>query len=356
VLNRLGGEPEQFTEITGQEIQDYAWSPDSQAPALTCSRKTSRMPKKASRPRRPSPIVIDRYHFKQDIQGYLRNDERDALYLYDIATKKLEKLTTDKNVDEGMPVWSPDGAVDRLRQQPRRRSRSHRQHDVFVVAVQSRFGCEEADQLDWSRRRQAGLVAGFKAIAYTQGAKPELAPTASASRRRHPRWQGQLSGGKARSQRKPAVLSARWQAALSRQRRPLGVSRGVELNGDGAHRCCRRGHNSALTCQGGNIAVLHQDDTHTGEIYALEGSSLRKLTSVNDALLAELNLVPPKTSPPRAKTAQRSTACSPSRSATRLAIRRRPSSSFTAAPTARTRTALPSSGSGLPRMAMPRST
>ena len=28
VLNRLGGEPEQFTAITGQEIQDYAWSPD----------------------------------------------------------------------------------------------------------------------------------------------------------------------------------------------------------------------------------------------------------------------------------------------------------------------------------------
>ena len=42
----------------------------------------------------------------------------------------------------------------------------------------------------------------------------------------------------------------------------------------------------------GKVAVLHQDDTHAGEIYAVEGSSLRKLTGVNEALLAELNLVP----------------------------------------------------------------
>ncbi len=40
----------------------------------------------------------------------MKNDERDALYLYEIATKKLEKLTTDKNVDEQDAVWSPDGA------------------------------------------------------------------------------------------------------------------------------------------------------------------------------------------------------------------------------------------------------
>src|ERR1700728_3622358 len=28
LLNRLGGEPEQFTAITGYELGDYAWSPD----------------------------------------------------------------------------------------------------------------------------------------------------------------------------------------------------------------------------------------------------------------------------------------------------------------------------------------
>jgi len=53
--------------------------------------------------------VIDRYHFKQDIQGYIRDDEWNALYLYDIATKKSEKLTTGKNVNENDAEWSPDG-------------------------------------------------------------------------------------------------------------------------------------------------------------------------------------------------------------------------------------------------------
>ncbi len=55
VLNRLGGEPEQFTEITGHEIGDYAWSPDSKRLLLTLQPKDEPMPKKVSRQRRQSP-------------------------------------------------------------------------------------------------------------------------------------------------------------------------------------------------------------------------------------------------------------------------------------------------------------
>ena len=98
VLNRLGGEPEQFTEIKDWEIQDYEWSPDSKRLLMTVEPKSEPEPEDG-KPAPPKPIVIDRYHFKQDIQGYLRDDERGSLYLYDIATLLLEKLTTDKNVD-----------------------------------------------------------------------------------------------------------------------------------------------------------------------------------------------------------------------------------------------------------------
>src|SRR5262249_43108439 len=54
------------------------------------------------------PIVIDRYHFKEDVDGYLRN-ARSHLYLFDVATKKAQALTTGIQFDESSPVWSPDG-------------------------------------------------------------------------------------------------------------------------------------------------------------------------------------------------------------------------------------------------------
>ena len=42
-------------------------------------------------------------------QGYLLSDRHTYIYLFDIATKKSERLTKGKQ-DEGSPVWSPDGS------------------------------------------------------------------------------------------------------------------------------------------------------------------------------------------------------------------------------------------------------
>jgi dipeptidyl aminopeptidase/acylaminoacyl peptidase len=58
-------------------------------------------------PKTIPPIKIDRYHFKQDIEGYLQH-RYSHLYLYDIESKKLDTLTTGDR-DDDSPVWSPDG-------------------------------------------------------------------------------------------------------------------------------------------------------------------------------------------------------------------------------------------------------
>ena len=126
VMDRRGGEAEQFTAITDQEIEGYQWSPDSKKLLLTLHPKAEPEPEEGKPPEPPKPIVIDRYHFKQDVQGYMRDDDYDSLYLYDMATKKAEKLTTAKNVKEEDAVWSPDGAVDRVCEQSRSRSGPHR--------------------------------------------------------------------------------------------------------------------------------------------------------------------------------------------------------------------------------------
>jgi Tol biopolymer transport system component len=55
VMDRRGGEAEQLTAITDQDIDGYSWSPDSKELLLTLHPKPSRMPKRASPPCRPSP-------------------------------------------------------------------------------------------------------------------------------------------------------------------------------------------------------------------------------------------------------------------------------------------------------------
>src|SRR5262249_25603244 len=58
--------------------------------------------------RAPKPIVIDRYKYKQDGQGYLLSGRHSYIYLFDLESKKLERLTGAK-ADESSPSWSMDG-------------------------------------------------------------------------------------------------------------------------------------------------------------------------------------------------------------------------------------------------------
>ena len=58
----------------------------------------------------PKPIVIDRYKFKQDVVGYLPSGRFSHIYLFDVETRKTERLTTGK-WDETLPSWSPDGKM-----------------------------------------------------------------------------------------------------------------------------------------------------------------------------------------------------------------------------------------------------
>ena len=125
LLDRSGGEASQLTEVKGR-LQGYEWSPDSKRLALTigdpdpdaeetpagaaaggdaggASTGSGQAARKA-----PKPIVIDRYKYKQDVQGYLLSGRHTYVYLFDIASKKLDRLTAGK-ADESSPSWSPDG-------------------------------------------------------------------------------------------------------------------------------------------------------------------------------------------------------------------------------------------------------
>jgi dipeptidyl aminopeptidase/acylaminoacyl peptidase len=104
LLDRRGGDAIKATDVKGG-LGDYRWSPDGKKILLVVKDQDfSDTAKSKTR----IPYVIDRYHFKQDNEGYL--DRRAThLYLFTLADKKVDTLTAGK-YDEIQPAFSPDGS------------------------------------------------------------------------------------------------------------------------------------------------------------------------------------------------------------------------------------------------------
>ena len=102
-----GGEAEKLTDLKGS-VDDFAWSPDSKRIVLVVHDPDPREPEKKEKEKKTvPPIVIDRFQFKQDIDGYLTN-RYSHLQLLDLTSRKIEPLTSGKH-DDVLPAWSPDG-------------------------------------------------------------------------------------------------------------------------------------------------------------------------------------------------------------------------------------------------------
>ena len=103
LMDRRGGEAKKITDIKG-DLEEYVWSPDGKKIAMVIKDQDF---SDTAKTKTRNPFVMDRYHFKEDIEGYIEN-RYSHLYVFDIASKKTDTLTKG-NYDEGSPVWSPDG-------------------------------------------------------------------------------------------------------------------------------------------------------------------------------------------------------------------------------------------------------
>ena len=154
LLNRAGGEAIKLTDIK-DGVSDYAWSPDSKRLVLVVedpdpSEKDADETK--DKDKTPKPIVIDRYHFKADVEGFLRG-ERSHLQLFDIATKKAEPLTSGA-FDEEAPAWSPDGSkIVFVRKHGEGDVDKMPNKDIFVIDAKAGLATQSADNGDNRRQR-----------------------------------------------------------------------------------------------------------------------------------------------------------------------------------------------------------
>src|SRR5256885_818195 len=118
LLNRAGGEAQRLTEMA-QNIDDFAWSPDSLRLVLIlrdpseeeveAAKERNKDQDKDKKPKTKKPWVIDRLQFKQDEIGYL-DRRRTHLYVFDLAAKSLVQVTSG-DYDDSQPAWSRDGRM-----------------------------------------------------------------------------------------------------------------------------------------------------------------------------------------------------------------------------------------------------
>jgi dipeptidyl aminopeptidase/acylaminoacyl peptidase len=311
LIDRQGGEAMQLTDVKGR-LTGYEWSPDSKRLALVIGDPDPDADPAAEGGgapaaggaaaggrggRAPKPIVIDRYKYKQDGAGYLLSGRHTYVYLFDVATKKLERLTTKSKWDEASPSWSPDGS--KIAFNSNHGSDPDRDPDGQIYVADAKPGSAEKQitPLNWRGGR----------------GRPEWSPDG--------KWFALLVGDEkkwgAYNMERLAVVPSDGGAAPTLVR-SADLDRGVssprfDEDGGGltflvaddrsvypAHVRLSGGAAEKLmkppvmmmspNVRGGCFVALSSGDSRPAEVFAVENGKLRQLTHQNDALFSELKL------------------------------------------------------------------
>ena len=292
LLDRRGGEARTATSVSG-DIEDYEWSPDGRRLLLVM--ETTEEPSTASMPAKgPKPIVIETTYFKEDVTGYIARGQKQHLYLFDLASAKLEPLAKTAQYNDVAPAWSPDG-----------------QHIAFVrtqeraVDMDGKMDLQLVDARAGAEPRQLARVwapnfqhltwsPDGKLVAFLQGLAPKYSMymhdelwvvpgTGGAPRALTDKLDRWIYSYKFAADRKSMLLLVEDDGNTYPAR--------LDLSNNSVDRLITRpivtyGQSSAGT----RTAITASDETTSSEIYALEGKNLRRLTFHSDKLLNEIQL------------------------------------------------------------------
>ncbi|MBC7897684.1 MAG: S9 family peptidase [Cytophagaceae bacterium] len=292
VLDRLGGEARQLTKHKGG-VSSYQWSPDATRLLFLAQDPDSAELGADSAKKSPRPIVVDRYAFKRDGDGYL-NNRRTHVYVYDIAKDTVAKVTTGP-WDDSQPEWSPDGRsiafVSERGKEPDRENNS----DVFIVEARAGGAVRQMTTFDGPDSGPLAFSPDGKWLAYTQGSEAKwyayskdhlaVVPAAGGAPRvvtasldrsvGDPVWNADGASLTMLLEDDRAVHIARIDVATGRVDRVLEGRRVVQEIAEGP---------------GGKLAVLAGVANRPNEIHVFEQGALRQLTHANDAWVQEVQL------------------------------------------------------------------
>jgi dipeptidyl aminopeptidase/acylaminoacyl peptidase len=305
LLDRNGGEAIQLTDVKGS-LQGYEWSPDSKRLALVigdpdpeaATPPAGEAAAADARAKAPKPIVIDRYKYKQDGQGYLLSDKHSYVYLFDIATKKLERLTENKKWDESSPSWSADGS--RIAFTSNHVADPDRDPSAQIYVAEAKAGAAEKAITPMTVRATRG--------------KPEWSPDG--------KWIAFMDSDDkkwgAYNMDHASLVPSDGSAAPSRVKAIEALDRGVStlrFTPDGKTLTFvvaddQSSYPARVAVAGGTVerlmkppvvisswvraanhsVVISGGDMKYNEIYSLEDSTLQQVTHQNDALISQLDL------------------------------------------------------------------
>lgn len=176
LLDRTGGEAVRLTDLKGG-IGDYEWSPDgTRLVIVSRDPDPSEAKQDSARGKAPSPIVMDRYAFKRDGEGYLEH-RRNHLWIVTVASRTAVQLTTG-DFDDSAPRWSPDGTrlaftSERSGSDPDRQNNS----DVYVVDATPGATPRQLTTCWAPTPHRCGARTGDP-LPFCRGAPPSFRPTA----------------------------------------------------------------------------------------------------------------------------------------------------------------------------------
>ena len=301
LLNRMGGEAQQFTDFK-DKLSSYEWSPDSKRLLLTMTERDpadtdDEKPVPGSNAKAPKPIVVERYKFKQDIQGYL-TQKPGRFYLFDMATRKVEPVTAE-GFEVASPAWSPDGQWIAFLGKEGKDAERYNTWNIYVMEARTgatprqitRYDGVHASasraQPEWSPdgKRLVFLEStGAKNSAYNMSRLAVIAVDGGTPKLLAEKLDRSVSSPRFT----PDGSSILFLVADDRSEYParipsIGGAMERLVQGEGMISTLAQGKD-------GRLAVLAANDLTHPEIHALENGSLRALTHQNDALMAELKL------------------------------------------------------------------
>lgn len=287
LLDMDGGEARKITGIKGG-VNDYSWSPGGKKLLLNITDRDN----ENIGPKTPPPIVISRYWFKKDISGYQHKSLYSHLYLFDIATSRLDTLTSG-NYDDRDAVFSPDGKrvafVSKRTGNPDENINS----DIFIAEAKPGAAIKQLttwDGLDekpqWSSDGKKILYLrassniwlfsqNIVAVVNADGGQPALLSEALDRQTHHISWTGDNKGAVALVDDDLRTYIAIFSADYSMKK--------ILDEPDKSFTALAVGNQNKL-------AVIMSEPYLPGEIFAIENGNKRRLTRHMEDFLAPIRL------------------------------------------------------------------